>query len=128
MSVQGVTVLVVQREPLVALDLKAALEGVGAQILLGTSYVTATEAIRAGGLAFCVLDDGQWSDGTSAELAALLRVNAIPFLVYGASSQPLAGSVAHLQKPAPSTDVVDAFMRHFAPTALEARRAAPVSR
>lgn len=114
MPIHGMNALIVQREPLVALDLKVALEAVGARAVCGTSAESSARAARSGGLQFCIMDDKLWRDGDAAALARLLGLFEIPFMVFGASARQVTGSFANVVKPAPSDSVVAVVSRHFA--------------
>ena len=84
-SLVGVSVLIVEDEPLIALDLHAALSGAGAGIMAATDTAEALRLIRRNDVNAAVLDIGLGDRDCSAVCAALLH-HRIPFLFHTGQS------------------------------------------
>ena len=77
----GTSVLIVEDEPLIALDIHAALSAVGASIIAATKGAEALQLIRIAEIAVAVLDINLGDVDCSALCRALAR-SKIPFLFY----------------------------------------------
>jgi DNA-binding NtrC family response regulator len=96
----GRSILIVEDEPLVALDIETALKDAGASVTIAQSARQALGAVEADGLSAAVLDH-RLGDGDSDELRKRLKARGVPFLVY--SGYPDIGGTADIvvvSKPA----------------------------
>ena len=110
MSVQkldGLTFLVVEDEPLIAMDISTTLEHEGAKVTTTTTLKHATLLVEHDGLAGAIVDHSL-GDGDTAVLRSRLKERGIPFLVY--SGFEVAGD-PYLSKPATPDQLVAAIER-----------------
>jgi DNA-binding response OmpR family regulator len=82
----GVAVLIVEDEPLIALDLHAALSAAGAGIMAATDAEEALRLIRRNDVTVAVLDIGLGERDCTAVCQALLH-HSIPFLFHTGQSR-----------------------------------------
>lgn len=106
-SLDGLTFLVVEDEPLIALDIAMILEDCGAKVTATTTLKHAILLAENDGLSGAILDHAL-GDGDSSALRARLKERGIPFLVY--SGFEVVGA-PHLSKPAPADQLVAAIKR-----------------
>ena len=105
----GTSVLIVEDEPLIALDIHAALSAVGASIVAATKGLEALELIRIAEIKVAVLDIDLGDVDCSTLCRALAR-RKVPFLFY--TGHPEAGVLKQwpdasvLIKPADPDDIV----------------------
>jgi DNA-binding response OmpR family regulator len=105
----GTSVLIVEDEPLIALDIHAALSAVGASIIAATSGAEALELVRMAEITVAVLDINLGDRDCSAVCRALTQ-RKIPFLFY--TGHPDAGLLTQwpdasmLIKPAQTSVIV----------------------
>ncbi len=104
-SFSGLTFLVVEDEPLIAMDITMALEEVGAEVTSTTSVKRAKLLVEHDGLAAAILDHSL-GDGDSSALRARLKERGIPFLVYSGFE---ATGAPHLAKPATPAQLIAAL-------------------
>jgi CheY-like chemotaxis protein len=99
-NLAGRSILVVEDEPLIALDIVDAFKTAGAAVTTTTSLEHARLLVEHDGLSAAILDH-KLGDGDSRSLCARLKERDIPFVIYSGFSKdgPL------VQKPA-STDVL----------------------
>lgn len=109
----GVRVLIVEDEPLVALDLEATFKDAGASVVCALSFVHAIDVIQRNLIDFAVLDTNLWQGQTSYPISDMLRAAAIPFAVFSAYSAPHQGAMAHVKKPFTSDQVVAVAERYL---------------
>jgi DNA-binding NtrC family response regulator len=102
----GVRVLIVEDEPLIALDLRSTFEDAGANVVCASSVDHAIRSIEADAVDLCVLDTQLWQGETSHSISGLLRDRSVPFAVFSAYSAQHVGALAHLTKPVPSDAVI----------------------
>ena len=106
---QGAHILVVEDQPLIALDISNAFEGTGAQITTTNSLSHAKILVEHDGLSAAILDHAL-PDGDSTSLCTRLKERDIPFVMF--SGYPSVGDackdVPHLVKPATHTQLLDA--------------------
>jgi DNA-binding response OmpR family regulator len=105
----GQTILIVEEEPVIALDVRMALEGVGATAVCTTAHdaVTAIEELN---FAAAVLDLRPGSNDYRP-IARKLRKRGVPFLFYSIYAPEVVTTVRGapvMLKPATSDDVVKA--------------------
>ena len=101
----GLTFLVVEDEPLIAMDIATALEDCGAGVTTTTTLKHALLLAEHDGLAGAIVDHSL-GDGDTAVLRSRLRERGIPFLVY--SGFEIDGE-PYLMKPATSDQLVAAM-------------------
>ena len=77
----GLTFLVVEDEPLIAMDISMALEDEGAKVTTTNTLKHAVLLAEHDGLAGAIVDHSL-GDGDSTALRTLLKERDIPFLVY----------------------------------------------
>jgi DNA-binding response OmpR family regulator len=102
-GLQGLTFLVVEDEPLIAMDIAMALEDVGARVTTTTKH--AMLLAEHDGLAGAIVDHSL-GEGDSTALRGRLKERGIPFLVY--SGFEVVGEPC-LSKPATPSQLVNAL-------------------
>lgn len=114
-SLAGRRIMVVEDSYLLAMEVKAALEGAGAEVAGPFAAVeTALEGLRQP-LPDCAVLDVNLGEGASFDLGRMLRMRGVPFLFftgYDASALPpeFAG-VERLEKPVDTARLVQAVER-----------------
>ena len=106
----GLSLLVVEDEPLIAMDIAMAFEDSGAQITSTNTLKHAVLLVEHDGLSGAILDHGL-GDGDTSILCARLRERGIPFMIYsgyGTVSGACEGA-RHIIKPAPRVMLVAAM-------------------
>jgi CheY-like chemotaxis protein len=108
-SLIGVSVLIVEDEPLIALDLHAALSAAGAGIMAATDTAEALRLIRRNDVSVAVLDIGLGDRDCMAVCQALLH-HGVPFLFHtGQSNASMLDAWPQapvLAKPARAEEIV----------------------
>lgn len=107
MNLAGSVVLVVEDEPIVALDIVDAFESEGAIVVSVGALGSALKAADEFDLCGAVVDHGL-QDGDSSELCRVLKDRNVPFILYSGFAE-LKGDYAdvpHLQKPVASSLLV----------------------
>lgn len=110
----GFKILIVEDEPIVALDIVSAFEEAGASVSVATTLTEATSIVEQGGLSAAVLDFGQDSN----ELCTRLRERGSPFVLYsgyGIFGDTCVGGVV-IPKPAAPAALVEAISGLLRPT------------
>ena len=79
-TLDGLTFLVVEDEPLISMDITMALEDCGAKVTATTALKHALLLVENDGLSGAILDHSL-GDGDSTILRARLKKRGIPFLV-----------------------------------------------
>jgi DNA-binding response OmpR family regulator len=108
----GRTILIVEDEPLIALDIRAAFELVGADVVTASTLVGAIDLVEQDGLSGAVLDFGL-RDGDADALCRRLRQRAIPFILHSGYTHLGAtcdGGIV-IPKPAQPEALVDALLK-----------------
>ena len=82
----GCTILIVEDEPLVALDVARSLEDAGAHVLTARVLDEALQKAEEPDLSAAVLDHGL-SDGNTSAVCEVLKRRRIPFVLYSGYSQ-----------------------------------------
>jgi DNA-binding response OmpR family regulator len=108
-SLAGCTILVIEDEPLIALDIAATCENAGATTL----YAAAERLIETDGISAAVVDYWLW-DGNANALCGQLRQRGIPFVMHSACTDFQDGNdavkgAAVVPKPATSQALLDAL-------------------
>jgi DNA-binding response OmpR family regulator len=102
----GRSILIVEDEPLIAIDIANAFTQAGARVLTARSLRDALTAVEDGALSAAVLDHAL-GDGDSSQLYARLKERNIPFVLHSGYSQldGACGDGVQVAKPA-STQVL----------------------
>jgi DNA-binding response OmpR family regulator len=106
-TLAGKSILVVEDEPLICMDIAMEFENRGAQVVQTHSLKEAITLVEADGLAAAILDHGL-QDGDSTQLCERLDERRIPFVTYSGYS-PIDGVCAKgvvVEKPAPPSGLV----------------------
>jgi CheY-like chemotaxis protein len=77
----GRCILVAEDEPLIAMEMAALLESIGARVVFARTPAVARRAIEVGGLAGAVLDYRLGNENVH-EVCALLSARQVPFMFY----------------------------------------------
>src|ERR1700733_7574207 len=98
---QGRTILVIEDEPLIAMDIAADLESAGANVTTTTTLHHALILAEHDGLSADIVDPSLGDENSSA-LYARLKQRGIPFLIYSGypKIEGVSPDVPHLLKPA----------------------------
>ena len=114
MSLSGLNVLIVEDEPLIALDIAETLETAGACVAGPIrSLKSAFEALEACGAADtwdAVVLDYNLLDGTSEPFGKALKLRNIPFLIHTGNVEFLSGLAMHLNVPLVGKPATDAAL------------------
>jgi DNA-binding response OmpR family regulator len=109
-ALRGRSILVVEDEVLIAMDIVQALERAGANATMTTTVRHALILIEHDGLSGAIMDHAL-SDGDSTKLCARLKARGIPYLSYS-GYEPVQGAskdAPHIMKPV-SMDVLMSAM------------------
>src|SRR6202521_3164640 len=99
-ALRGRSILVVENEPLIAMDIVQALESAGANATMTTAVRHALILVEHDGLSGAIMDHAL-SDGDSTKLCARLSERGIPYLSYS-GYEPVEGAskdAPHIMKP-----------------------------
>jgi DNA-binding response OmpR family regulator len=107
-SFAGCSVLIVEDEALLALDLRQSFEAVGAYVFTATQFAQSLTLAEHPDLALAVLDY-RIADETSVTVGRRLEARGIPFLFYSAYDDMLAHwpDAVLLNKPTPSPILIE---------------------
>ncbi|RTL62521.1 MAG: response regulator [Hyphomicrobiales bacterium] len=109
MSLRGLSILILEDEPLIALDLARAFRAEEAQATLASSIEAGARLLESRRFDACVLDlwlKGRYVDG----LIKVIDRKAIPYVIYSGWSLPAdLRSAIYVPKPKPADDVIDAI-------------------
>ena len=100
-ALRGRSILVVENELLIAMDIVRALEDAGANATMTTTARHALLLIEHDGLAGAIMDHGL-ADGDSTNVCARLKERGIPYVSYS-GYEPVKGAgvdAPHIMKPA----------------------------
>ncbi|NOT40068.1 MAG: response regulator [Alphaproteobacteria bacterium] len=101
---RGARILIVDDEPIIALDLEQGLVNAGYEIAGVTGKIEKALSVVASGACDAAILDANLGGASATPIAAALTARGLPFLVlsgYSAHQQPEALRAApHLQKPA----------------------------
>ena len=108
-SLSGHTILVVEDEPLIALDIVSGFERAGAAVSVARSLADARNLVEHDGISAAIVDFGL-VDGDARELCARLDQKHIPFVLHSGYSHTGMASppAAVVPKPANPDQLVDA--------------------
>jgi DNA-binding response OmpR family regulator len=110
---RGRSILVVENEPLIAIDIVQALEKAGANATMTTTVRHALLLAEHDGLSGAIMDHAL-TDGDSTKLCARLKERGIPYLSYS-GYDPVEGAskeAPHIMKPV-SMDVLMSAMERL---------------
>ena len=109
-SLEGRSILIVEDEPLIVMDITQAFEGTGAALTTTNSLHQALVLVQHDGLSGAILDHSL-GDGDSALLYARLAERGIPFLIYSGHTiiEGACAGALHVNKPAAPGELVAAM-------------------
>jgi DNA-binding NtrC family response regulator len=109
-SLDGRSILIVEDEPLIVMDITQAFEGTGAALTTTNTLHHAMILVEHDGLAGAILDHAL-GDGNSTKLYDRLTERGIPYVIYSGFDTVEAASKAALQirKPAAPGQLVEAM-------------------
>jgi DNA-binding response OmpR family regulator len=107
-DLSGRSILIVEDEPIIALDIAAAFERAGAKVTTTNTLRRATILVESDGLSAAVLDHAL-GDGDSSHLCERLKARAIPFINYSGMSEVTehCREAPLVRKPAPPRELVE---------------------
>jgi len=111
-TLTGVTVLVAEDEPLIALDISGYLEDAGAKVFIATNLKDSLTRAEDPALNVAIVDH-RFGPDTSAEVCARLDERGIPFIVY-TGFRELPEPCKHgviVRKPAQSETILKALAK-----------------
>jgi DNA-binding response OmpR family regulator len=97
----GLVILVIEDEPLVALDVQQAFEDAGATVVVARTLAAALLAVEDSSVSAAIVDHAL-GDGDSSEICERLKERSVPFVIYSGFAH-LDGACAeakHVNKPA----------------------------
>ena len=97
----GLVILVIEDEPLVALDVQQAFEDAGATVVVARTLAAALLAVEDSSVSAAIVDHAL-GDGDSSEICERLKERSVPFIIYSGFAH-LDGACAeakHVNKPA----------------------------
>ena len=101
-TLSGCRVLIVEDEPLVALDIADALKSAGANVVIARTLEHAVHEASTANITAAVIDHAMHDGMTTSDVCAALKERDIPFIVYSGFSK-LEGACADgelVHKPA----------------------------
>jgi DNA-binding response OmpR family regulator len=104
-TLAGCLLLIVEDEPLVALDIADVFKTTGAKVIIARTLQDAMHQAETGNLTAAVIDHALHDGSTTSEVCAKLKERDIPFIVYSGFSK-LEGACADgelVHKPASPT-------------------------
>jgi DNA-binding response OmpR family regulator len=101
-SLTGRSILIVEDEPLIVMDITQAFEGSGAELTTTNTLRHALLLVEHDGLSAAILDHAL-GDGNSSVLYARLRERGIPFIIYSGYEkvEGACHGAPYISKPAP---------------------------
>ena len=111
-KLDGRTILVVEDEPFIALDLAQTFEAAGAIVTMVRTLPQALAAVESDGLSAAILDHALGQDDSS-QLCERLDERRIPYMLYSGLDQVdgACGEAPLLRKPAPPKTLISAVER-----------------
>jgi DNA-binding response OmpR family regulator len=97
----GLVILVIEDEPLVALDVQQAFEDAGATVVVARTLAASLVAVEDNSISAAIVDHAL-GDGDSSEICERLKERSVPFIIYSGFAH-LDGACAdakHVNKPA----------------------------
>jgi DNA-binding NtrC family response regulator len=110
---QGRSILIVEDEPLIVLDMTRILQNHGIHVTSTNTLKHAMLLVEHDGLDMAILDHALGRDDNSCALYARLATRSIPFLIYSGYSRIDGAPIdtPFLQKPATEEDFIAAIER-----------------
>lgn len=107
----GRIILIIEDEPLIAIDIQDAFQNAGATAVTARTLTAALVEVEEPGLSAAIVDHAL-GDGDSSELCERLTARNIPFVTYSGFSRidGACGVGAHVNKPASSSVLVATVM------------------
>jgi DNA-binding response OmpR family regulator len=107
---QGQSILIVEDEPLIVLDVTQALEAAGASVTSTNTLQHALILVEHDGLSGAILDHAL-GDGDSSRLCSRLNERGVPFIIYSGFTafDGECGLAPRLSKPATDEQLVTAM-------------------
>jgi DNA-binding response OmpR family regulator len=107
---QDSSILVVEDEPLIAMDIAMAFESSGAHLTSTNTVKHAKLLVEHDGLSAAILDHAL-SDGDSTSLCTRLAERGVPFLMYSGfnTTDDACKNAPHLKKPASHAQLLNAM-------------------
>ena len=111
-SLEGHSILIVEDEPLIVMDITQAFEGTGAALTTTNTLKHALILVEHDGLSGAILDHAL-GDGNSSLLCQRLKERGIPFMIYSGYStvEGPCKDALHVSKPAADGALVAAMER-----------------
>jgi len=106
-SLQGYSILIVDDEPLIALDVADAFQKAGAQVETTHNVRDAVALAKNKRFSAAILDQAL-NDGDSGVLRQILRERSVPFLIYSGLDAQGGDTATHVAKPATSAMLLSA--------------------
>jgi CheY-like chemotaxis protein len=109
LPLSGTALLVVEDEPLIALELRQSLESAGAYVFAATQLAHALQLAGHPDISAAVLDY-RLADGDCTPICTLLSERGIPFVFYSGYDEvrEIWPAATHVQKPAAASKIVGA--------------------
>ena len=105
-TLKGHSILIVEDEAIIVMDLTMALEDAGAEVTSTGTLKHALLLVEHDGLSAAILDHGL-KDGDSSLLSRRLKERGVPFLVYsGYTAEAIKQGVPYISKPASHAELV----------------------
>ncbi len=103
----GHVILIIENEPLIALDIQNSFEAEGATTIMARTVAVALSAVETPNLSAAIVDHAL-GDGDSSELCRRLKERDIPFVTYSgfAHLEGACADASHVNKPASPTVLV----------------------
>ena len=108
-NLTGASILIVEDEPLIAMDISTAFEGTGAHLTTTNTVRHARLLVEHDGLSAAILDHAL-PDGDSTSLCTRLTERGVPFMIYSGFKK-IDGpckDAPYLMKPASHSQLLDA--------------------
>jgi DNA-binding response OmpR family regulator len=106
-SLSGRTILIVEDEPLIAIDIIDCFERAGASVAVAGSLAVARDLVDGHGICAAIVDFGL-SDGNASQLCELLNQRHVPFVLHSGYAGIACEPTAVIPKPAHPKTLVDA--------------------
>jgi DNA-binding NarL/FixJ family response regulator len=109
-SLTGRSILLIEDEPLIALDIQEALQNEGALVRIANSLASTARHLECYDLSAAIVDFAL-PDGTAGDVCAALRSRGIPFILHTGypHCSEVCGAAAIVPKPAPPGALVIAL-------------------
>ena len=109
-SLDGRSILIVEDEPLIVMDITQQFEATGAALTTTNSLHQALVLVDHDGLSGAILDHSL-GDGDSSKLCARLKERGIPYIIYSGHTiiEGACAGAPHVNKPAAQGELVAAM-------------------